>query len=77
MRFRDLYRRFFKRDLFHAGRVLVQLLKETFAQTGEIDFACPSPSALAVNHPVALAVATGLGPKRDAGRRSLNAPACR
>lgn len=29
--------------------VSVQLLKETFAQTGEIDVACPSPSALAVN----------------------------
>jgi len=57
--------------------VSVQLLKETFAQTGEIDFVCPSPSALAVNHPVALVVATGLGSKRSVGRRSLNAPACR
>ena len=42
--------------------VSVQLLKETFAETGEIGFACHTRVDVAVTYPAALAVVTGVRP---------------
>jgi HK97 family phage major capsid protein len=53
---------FSKVIFFMREGVSVQLLKETFAETGEIGFACHTRVDVGITYPAALAVVTGVKP---------------